>query len=243
MDHILLFLKNKYNLKTDKEVAQKIGVNYNTFKNWVVRDAPNYLVLLEFAEKNGIDLNTFLSETKNTLSVNDMNISTHLKKAISFLDEDRQDLLTLAVLEADNSDNYSLFDDNLIDFYISSKFKSDFMVETKQKNFWKELIFSERKKIVFTLLLGKILSSFDIDIENITEDKAKGILIDLVRNYQLQFLSDHVKHGLEKTKKDDLLEWIEKELNDFEAYTIVKNIPSILKVFRKGINSLNKNAF
>lgn len=60
MREILLYMKSKYKLKTDKEVAAKLGVNYNTFKNWVNRDAPSYPDLIQFAKNNDIDLNEFL---------------------------------------------------------------------------------------------------------------------------------------------------------------------------------------
>ena len=60
MDKIVRFLKNKFMLKTDKDVAALLGINYNTFKNWGVRDSPNYALLIEFAQKNNINLNEFL---------------------------------------------------------------------------------------------------------------------------------------------------------------------------------------
>ena len=64
-----------------------------------------------------------------------------------------------------------------------------------------------------------------------------------VEKYRLKLFKDFTKHGLVNKEKDNLLEWITNELSDFDAYIILKNIPSVLKVFRKGINSFNKNAF
>jgi hypothetical protein len=239
MDKILSFLKNEYGLKTDKEVAEKLGVNYNTFKNWVVRDSPNYTALLNFAENNELDLNKLFGIVNDEFTVSDAKITKNLYQAISLLDEERQNLLTLAIDEAETSDNFLLFDEHLIDFFMSSKFKSDFMVGKVQEKFWKELILADRKKIAFTVLLGKILSAFNVDIEEITEDNAKNKLVDLVERYRLQFLPNLIT----QSEKDTLVAWLEENLTDFDAYIILKNIPSVLNVFRRGINRLNKKAF
>ena len=103
----------------------------------------------------------------------------------------------------------------------------------------KELILADRKKIAFTVLLGKILSAFNVDIEEITEDNAKNKLVDLVERYRLQFLPNLIT----QSEKDTLVAWLEENLTDFDAYIILKNIPSVLNVFRRGINRLNKKAF
>ena len=50
------------------------------------------------------------------------------------LDKNQQDLLTLALYEANSSNNSHNLDESLMNFYISSKFKDDFMVESGQKN-------------------------------------------------------------------------------------------------------------
>jgi len=242
IDKILNFLKNEYELKTDKDVAIKLGVPYNTFKNWVLRDSPNYGVLLDFAEKNDIDLNSLLG-AKDT-SLNSLaNVPIALKNEISILNEDQQDLLTIALHEAREKSAFVSLGNHLVDFYLTSIFKSDFMVDSAQKVFWKELFFADTTKISFTLLLGKILSNFNLDTDDITETGAKKVLIDLVKNYQLKLIDERLKHGLTEVEKDNLIDWLEEELVDFDAYIILKNIPSVLRLFKKGINSCNKHAF
>jgi hypothetical protein len=149
---------------------------------------------------------------------------------INLLSEEKQDLLALAIEEAEESDNFLLFDRYLIDFFLKSRFKSEFKVVKVIENFWKELIFDEIKKFSFNKLLEKIILDFNVIETNydFNEDNAKSKLIELVKSHRRQFMNKS-----KQQEKDSLIVWIEENICNFDACIILNNIPDALTIFKR----------
>lgn len=59
-DNVISFLKVKYNLDSNKQVAEFLNIDYGTFRNSVSVDRVPLATLVSLAAKDGIDLNLLL---------------------------------------------------------------------------------------------------------------------------------------------------------------------------------------
>lgn len=170
----------------------------------------------------------FIDETFQTLNytlsdIQKKKISTAIKTALTY-------------------QNLDVLINSLDQFSVYTKIQQKFKNVTSEQNFWEKVLKGNRKKISFILILGKVLSSFQemlSKFETITEENSKSILGELVSNYELKLYDDRLKHLLVDTNKDELNQWIQTNLSNFESYIILKNIPDILEVLKTEVNQLN----
>ena len=231
-------IKNEMDLKSDVELAEALNVKYETLRSWYQRNSIPCELVVDFAHEHKIDLNYLFGRER----------FEKISSPIDILNQEQKKMLDLALKEAFQNNHINEFTTELERFYFLNKIQKKIGQIDSQKSFWNKLIFGQRLKNSFILILGKVLSSFgdlnnDVVRQSITEENAKEKLIKLVEGYQLSFLSDKMKHFLLESEKNDLLEWIQTNLSDFDAYLILKNVPEVLNILREEINTFNKNAF
>jgi len=233
---ILHKIKELKKIENDKELATALDIKYDTLRNWYKRQTLQCDIVVDYAVSHNIDLNyLFDPDAENT----------SIETLFDFMDDEQKRILNLALLSAHQNNEFDEFISPVFEYYIFSKLKLKFQNIGKEKSFWHKVIFGQRLKNSFILILAKVLSVVESSIKelDIKEDNALELLLSLVENYQLNILGDKFKHLLTESEKDELMNWIKKELTNFDAYVILKNIPSILDVLREEINLLNKKAF
>ncbi|MDX1808926.1 MAG: helix-turn-helix domain-containing protein [Sulfurospirillaceae bacterium] len=161
---IFEYIKKKYNFSKDKEVADKIGVNYNTLKNWVVRDSPNYQVIIDFAKTEKIDLNELFNSSLAAPSLENSPSMIALQEANAV---------------AANENEVA---DYLKKFTLNKLLQKIF---NKKDGFWGKLtdiIFPLTQRLI--VVTYKIFKHISKD-ENTEIDDAKSYLIDKIQNLKL----------------------------------------------------------
>lgn len=68
--YVIEKLKNLCDLKTDQELADKIGISINTLRGWKKNNKVNANDIINFALKNNIDLNSIFDETHEGQLIN-----------------------------------------------------------------------------------------------------------------------------------------------------------------------------
>lgn len=224
VEQIIKFLKDKYNLSKDKEVAELLNVNYNTLKNWILRDSPNYQLLINFGKANSLDFNElFLSETSSKIP-NSTPALTALNNAIAV------------------SENEVEVADYLKKYTISKIFTKLFPKNTTNPFYKKllDIVFPKTQRIV--LFLYKILKHLsDMDVKNIDVKISKNLLIKQIQDFDLLSF-ENLGHGFTNYDKNKLISLIEN-LNDEEAYTIIKNASDASSELKEYLDFLNKISY
>ena len=103
----------------------------------------------------------------------------------------------------------------------------DFKLE---KAFWNTWINSNRNEIVSLVLLQKILKvAVNKGKREVVQKKdAKNVLITIFKDYTITFRTK-VKHLISDNDKKIIIENLEKNLTDKDAYHILQNMPAVLE--------------
>lgn len=56
-------IKDKAGIKTDKELADALGIKYGTLTKWLARNSIQHEPVIDFVVKNGIDLNELFADS------------------------------------------------------------------------------------------------------------------------------------------------------------------------------------
>lgn len=212
---IIEFIKKKYNFSKDKEVAEKIGVNYNTLKNWVVRDSPNYHVVIDFAKKENIDLNQLFHSSISAPSLQNSPSMIALQEANSI---------------AENENEVA---DHIKRFTIDKLFKKIFH---KKDGFWSKLtdtIFplSQRMIVITYKILKHISKDGNINVEN-----SKNYLIDKIQNLDT---INFENFGITPWDKQKLVSVIDN-MSEEECRLMIEDTNRSLEILRQYFDFLNK---
>ncbi|WP_223898939.1 helix-turn-helix domain-containing protein [Sulfurovum sp. TSL1] len=223
-----------------KEFSKNLNITTASYFNYVgkKRQIPIDLAIL-LNQKYQVSMDWLL------LGKGDMYIDT-LSLNIDKLDNLHKKILSFSLARAYDNDEVELFFESIKEYNIFSNLKLKFNNIGQEYTFFKKLISGKRDKNSFILIFAKVLKSFKEDTlkrKEIREDSAKEFLLKLVSEYELKLIEDRAKHFLTPGEKRELINWIEIELSNLDAYVILKNIPEVLEVLRKEINIYNKKAF
>lgn len=205
-DNVIYFLKNKYDLKNDKEVAEFLNINYGTFRNAVSADKVPFSLLIELAKKEDIDLQRlFFGQQKNE------ELMLVLYEALSVSDEiEVKKILKQHILEK-----------------IFSK------IFVKKRGFV-EKIFSafewKTQRIMHFLLV--ILCEFkDIFTKYPVEENKKDLLLTKIRLLDIYLLSEKLDFKFSANEKEELLNIVE-QIDIEECSNIFVNLEQTINTLK-----------
>jgi len=111
-------IKEKLEIKTDKKLYELLGVKATTFSAWRTRNSLDYKLVLEFCQKNGLDLNyIFFGKNEEPIHKEELymsellkaitsRVTTNVSEEISILKETQHKILALLVKEEIHSEIY-----------------------------------------------------------------------------------------------------------------------------------------
>ena len=215
-------LFNYFNVSSIRDLSKKINISESTISKWKQRNSIS--ALKKACRELGIYNEIFKDQE---------------------LKEEINELINLIYTASDKAENENSFINlEKIKEYLENSIAINSIAEkirdrNKEQGFY-DYFFKNgyKERIENFLLLARVLEETNIDISS--EDNAKNQLIELIKKYEFSFFKDKVFNQLNDKSKDSLINWIENDILDFEAYIILKNIPLILKHLRENINFLNK---
>ncbi len=235
-----------------KEVRNSLGLSVDEFAKKC--DVPASTIYAYEKNKRKVSAE-YINSLLNTFDVNpiwlftsqgDMFIDSTYKLLNYSLNATQKNTLASAI---ETAQAYQKIDElfyQLEEFNIFTKIQTKFRDINAEQSFWKQMISGIRLKTGAILILGKVLNSFEYTLKNnsnITEENSKELLKQIIKEYQLSLLNDKIKHFLIEREKDNLINWVQDNLSDFDCYIILKNVPEILNILRDEINIFNKKAF
>ncbi len=219
---ILDKIKKNENLNSDKELAQILNIDYNTLRGRIQRNSIPFEILFQYISKNQLDLNELFFD-KNVKSDNSPAL-TALNNAVAV------------------SENEVEVADYLKKYTISKIFTKLFPKNTTNPFYKKllDIVFPKTQRIV--LFLYKILKHLsDMDIKNIDVKISKNLLIKQIQDFDLLSF-ENLGHGFTNYDKNKLISLIEN-LNDEEAYMIIKNASDASSELKEYLDFLNKISY
>ncbi len=228
-------IKKSKNISSDKEFAMELGIKYDTLRNWVRRNTLDIATIIDYANKSGLDFNYLFTDDEDR-STNTL---------LGFLSDDQRTYHYKALELAYDNDDAPGFMLPLIKYYIFQTIQTKFQNIGAEGKFWDKILFGQRVKNAHVLILGKVLSEVQetSNLSSVKIDNALDKLGQFVSQYQLKLIQDKGKHFLANKEKDNLADWINVNIDNDEAYFILKNIPHILDLLREESNRFNKTAF
>lgn len=213
----LLFIH--FNVTTMADLAMHISVSQQTISKWKQRNSVNAI------KKKCIELGIYNEIFGDLNPVNEANENQTYK------------LFDLAFQVAKEKNNVDELENTIANFLTLNIIKDKFQNMNKEMTFYNYILSGYKKRISNIILLSKVLSNSKIDV---TIENAKEKLLELINAYKIELLKDKILHGLNNESKDNLVNWIDMNVDDIEAFVILKNIPIILKYLTENINYLNK---
>lgn len=212
IENVIYFLKNKYNLKNDKEVAEFLNINYGTFRNAVSADKVPFSLLIELAKKEDIDLQRlFFGQQKNE------ELMLVLYEALSVSDEiEVKKILKQHILEK-----------------IFSK------IFVKKRGFV-EKIFSAfewktQRIVLFLLEILKQIKNENVEIIN----NYKDFLLQKINNINLLTLSNILDFTFTGNEKQKLYAIVES-LDEDECKTILEDCDQTIEALKNSLDFVKK---
>lgn len=208
-----------YNALTMKELAEKIGISQQAISKW--KNSNSFTAIKKKCRELGI-YNEIFGDIN---PINETNENQTYK------------LFDLAFEVAKEKNNIEELENTITNFLALNIIKDKFQNMNKEMTFYNYILSGYKKRISNIILLAKVLSNSKIDV---TIENAKEKLLELINAYKIELLKDKILHGLNDESKDNLVNWIDMNVDDIEAFVILKNIPIILKYLTENINYLNK---
>lgn len=211
-NNVINFLKNKYDLKNDKEVAEFLNINYGTFRNSVSSDKVPFSILIELAQKENIDLNLlFFGCQKNE------ELMQIMYESLSFSSKEE----ITKILKKHTLEN--IFEN------IFSK-KSGFVEKLNDAFGWK----TQRIVLFFLEILKQIRC------ENIDEiSNHKEFLLKKINNMNLLSLNNLLDFTFTGNEKQKLISIIEN-LNEDECRFILEDCGQAIEALKKSLDFVKK---
>lgn len=215
IDDVIFKLSKYFNVSSNIELAEKLETSPQTLSNWKSR-------------------NSIKSIQKKC---RELNIYDEIFGSLSSQENQTYKLFDLAFQVAKEKNNVDELENTIANFLALNIIKDKFQNMNKEMTFYNYILSGYKKRISNIILLSKVLSNSKIDV---TIENAKEKLLELINAYKIELLKDKILHGLNNESKDNLVNWIDMNVDDIEAFVILKNIPIILKYLTENINYLNK---
>lgn len=210
--------------------------------------------LYQLAEK----LNMKPSSISSWKSKNTINPIKKKCKELGIYDEIFKDNNEEKITNNQNNHTYQLFDilyqshvNNNTLSQLEESLTQQIVLETIQpifrdmyaeKNFFKYLLDGHSNKTTNLLLLNRVLVNYQKD--EVTLKNAKETLIKLIDQYNEMDDFKKIAIGRKKTDiKNTLIDFINNKIDNLAAYTILTNIPNVLKVLKENLTMVTKLHF
>ena len=227
-------LKAAYQTNTNHELANKLGLTVHAIEQWSKKNKVPDKYIFQCASDTGVSMQWLLDEDKPTFHISggSGNINNQ-----TIRDNQTYKLFDLAFEVAKEKNNIEELENTIANFLALNIIKDKFQNMNKEMTFYNYILNGYKKRISNIILLAKVLSNSKVDV---TIENAKEKLLELINAYKIELLKDKILHGLNDESKDNLVNWIDMNVDDIEAFVILKNIPIILKYLTENINYLNK---
>lgn len=219
VEDILERLFSYYKVASVAELSKQINTSQKTISNWKIRNS------ISAVKKKCRELGIYNEIFGDINPINETNENQTYK------------LFDLAFEVSKEKNNVDELENTIANFLALNIIKDKFQNMNKEMTFYNYILSGYKKRISNIILLSKVLSNSKIDV---TIENAKEKLLELINSYKIELLKDKILHGLNNESKDNLENWIDMNIDDIEAFVILKNIPIILKYLTENINYLNK---
>lgn len=220
MDSAKIILKRMSDVSgitTNKELAEALGISYNTLNTWIKRDSIPIEMINEFVQKKQLSYNWLLIGQGNIFL-------DQIPKNISFLVNKSYELNSGALTE------------NLARFILENSTKQKLKNYDKTQPFLK-FFFGERlDKMSSYRIIIKAIQDSNIDLQTLKIEDAKEILFNIIKNYKLQVM-DFVNYTLTEKDHINALKFLET-LENLDAYIILTDIKLAIEAFKESITYL-----
>lgn len=223
INSIVINLQATLNLKTEAELAEKLGMTKNAFSMLKKRNSVGTLIerLLELPESDRISLDYLLADKKQSNKI------FLLCKKI-YINFDDKEIVQIE-MDLDNA-----IDDQANIQQLLGKFKTLKGATLASK--FAEMVHGrgERMSVILYKFLQHIIGKVLLPVE---KEYAKSNFLNALKSFELRGL-----HGFLFSEKDknNLLVWLEQELDDDDYYMILSDIAGMADKLKPLLNIVNR---
>jgi len=227
INQIIEKLMDYYQVYTLSELADKMNVGQPTISRW--KRNKSITIVQKKCKELGIFDEIFKDNNQDKISINQNN---HTYQLFDILYQSHVDNNTLSQLE-----------ESLTQQIILEKISPIFRDMYSEKNFFKYLLEgSHSNKTTNLLLLNRVLVNYKKD--EVTLENAKKTLIKLIDQYNDMDDFKIIAVGRNVTDiKNTLIDFINNKIDNLAAYTILTNIPNVMKVLKENLTMVTKLHF